>query len=45
MNKDEKGFAWKFLRSPLTSFTKLIWLIIVIVVLAGIGRYLGLKSE
>jgi len=40
MGKDGKNF-WNFFWSPLTGFTKLIWLLIGLVVLAGIGRYLS----
>ena len=44
MRKDEKSIAGNYFKSLLTSFSKLIWLIIVIVVLAAVGRYLGLKD-
>jgi hypothetical protein len=44
MSKDKKSIIERYFASLLTSFRKLIWLIIVVVVLAGIGRYLGLKD-
>lgn len=44
MSKDEKSIIERYFASLLTSFRKLIWLIIVVVVLAGIGRYFGLKN-
>lgn len=44
MGKDEKSKASSFVKLLLTGFRKLIWIIIIIIVLAGIGRYLGLKN-
>lgn len=44
MGKDDKSIIGRYFESLLTSFKNLIWLIIVVVILAGIGRYLGLKD-
>ena len=44
MSKDQKNRFERYFTSLLKNFWRLIWLIIVVVVLAGIGRYLGLKS-
>jgi hypothetical protein len=45
MSKDEKTITGRYIQSLLTNSVKLLWLIIIIVVLAGIGRYLSLKDS
>jgi hypothetical protein len=45
MSKDEKTITGRYIQSLFTNSVKLLWLIIIIVILAGIGRYLSLKSS
>jgi hypothetical protein len=45
MSKDEKTITGRYIQSLFTNSVKLLWLIIIIVVLASIGRYLSLKGN